>query len=155
MKHQRALGALVALLVVGAAACGDGETADMSNPDGEVVTVNMVDNAFRPSRIEVRSGVAVTFRFRNDGKVVHEAIVGTAEEQAEHEAEMNDQAGEKDDDGDMTSMGHGSSDDDALSVEPGETGELTHTFEEAGELLIGCHEPDHYEAGMKIDVAVT
>jgi uncharacterized cupredoxin-like copper-binding protein len=155
MKHHRALGALVVLLAAGAVACGDGDTGDVSGPKAEVVTVNMIDNTFRPSRIEVKAGEEVTFRFRNDGKVVHEAIVGTAEEQAEHEAEMNGKAGEEEDDGDMTTMGHGSPDNDALSVEPGMTGELTHTFEEAGELLIGCHEPDHYEAGMKIAVRVT
>jgi uncharacterized cupredoxin-like copper-binding protein len=155
MKHHRALGALVALLAFGAVACGDGDTGDVSGSNAEVVTVDMIDNAFRPSKIEVKAGEEVTFRFRNDGKVVHEAIVGTAEEQAEHEAEMNDKAVEEEEDGDMTTMDHGGSDDDALSVEPGGTGELTHTFDEAEELLIGCHEPDHYEAGMKITVTVT
>jgi uncharacterized cupredoxin-like copper-binding protein len=125
----------------------------VSGPSTEVVTVRMIDNAFRPGRIAVKVGEEVTFRFRNDGKVVHEAIVGTAEEQAEHEAEMNDGSAGTDD-GDMTTMEHGGSDNDALSVEPGRTGELTHTFEKAGELLIGCHEPDHYAAGMKIAVTV-
>ena len=155
MKHQRALGALVALLALGAVACGDGDASDLSGPSAEVVDVDMADNAFRPGRIEVQAGEEVTFRFRNDGEVVHEAIVGNAEEQAEHEAEMNDKAAEEDEDGDMTTMDHGGSDNDALSVEPGKTGELTHTFKEGDELLIGCHEPDHYEAGMKITVTVT
>lgn len=51
--------------------------------------------------------------------------------------------------------GHGGgSDADAITVEPGDTGELTHTFDESGEFEIGCHEPGHYEAGMKIDVTV-
>lgn len=34
-------------------------------------------------------------------------------------------------------------------------GELTHTFEGLGDVEIGCHEPGHYEASMKIDVTVT
>ena len=34
------------------------------------------------------------------------------------------------------------------TVEPDETGEITHTFAEGDRLLIGCHEPGHYEAGM-------
>ena len=153
MKHHRALGALVVLLAVGAVACGDGDTGDVSGSTAEVVTVNMIDNAFRPSKIEVKAGEEITFRFRNDGKV-HEAVVGNAEEQAEHEAEMNGKAADAEDDGGMTTMEHDGSDDEALSLAPGETGELTHTFEEAGELRIGCHEPDHYEAGMKIAVTV-
>jgi uncharacterized cupredoxin-like copper-binding protein len=154
MKHHRALGALLGLLAFSAAACGDGDAAERNGPTAEVVTVNMTDNAFTPSKLEVKSGEETTFRFRNTGKVVHEAIVGTAEEQAEHEADMNGQAAEQDD-RDMDGMDHGGSDNDALSVEPGEAGELTHTFEEPGELLIGCHEPGHYEAGMKITVTVT
>jgi uncharacterized cupredoxin-like copper-binding protein len=36
----------------------------------------------------------------------------------------------------------------------GETGRVTMTFDFAQRLLIGCHEPGHYEAGMvgSIDV---
>jgi uncharacterized cupredoxin-like copper-binding protein len=49
---------------------------------------------------------------------------------------------------------HGGS-DDALTVEPGKTGELQHTFDAAGETLIGCHEPGHYEAGMRVAVTVS
>jgi uncharacterized cupredoxin-like copper-binding protein len=40
-------------------------------------------------------------------------------------------------------------------VEAGESGEMTYTFRAGDELLIGCHEPDHYEAGMKVTVNVT
>jgi uncharacterized cupredoxin-like copper-binding protein len=39
-------------------------------------------------------------------------------------------------------------------VAPGDTGELTYTFDEAGPLEVGCHEPGHYDAGMKIAVNV-
>jgi uncharacterized cupredoxin-like copper-binding protein len=49
-------------------------------------------------------------------------------------------------------MGHGH--DNALSLKAGETGSLTMTFAKAGSLLIGCHEPGHYEAGMKATVTV-
>ena len=50
--------------------------------------------------------------------------------------------------------GHGGGDEEALTVDPGETGELTHTFEESGSIEIGCHQPGHYNAGMKITVEV-
>jgi uncharacterized cupredoxin-like copper-binding protein len=51
--------------------------------------------------------------------------------------------------------GHNMEDGDALLLEPGDTGELTHTFDEAGEILIGCHLPGHYEAGMKSTITVS
>jgi len=50
---------------------------------------------------------------------------------------------------------HGGDDADAIVVEPGETGTLTHTFDDAGTVEIGCHQPGHYGAGMKIAVTVT
>jgi uncharacterized cupredoxin-like copper-binding protein len=53
--------------------------------------------------------------------------------------------------------GHGghSGGGDALTVQPGKTRELEHTFDEAGEVLIGCHQPGHYDAGMKVTVTVS
>ena len=44
---------------------------------------------------------------------------------------------------------------DAITVEPGSSGEITHTFTESGTILIGCHEPGHWEAGMKSTIAIT
>ena len=41
------------------------------------------------------------------------------------------------------------------SFEPGKSGDLTYRFDEAGTYEIGCHEPGHYAAGMKITVNVT
>jgi len=45
-------------------------------------------------------------------------------------------------------------DDDAVTVEPGRSGSITHTFSESGTYIIGCHEPGHWEAGMKATVEV-
>jgi uncharacterized cupredoxin-like copper-binding protein len=59
-----------------------------------------------------------------------------------HEKEMRD--GKMDD--------HGG---DAITVDPGRTGELVHTFTSGQSVLIGCHEAGHYAAGMKITVSVT
>jgi uncharacterized cupredoxin-like copper-binding protein len=44
---------------------------------------------------------------------------------------------------------------DAIDVEPGKTGELTHAFKANEQLLIGCHEEGHYVQGMKVQVNVT
>ena len=50
-------------------------------------------------------------------------------------------------------MDHGGS--EMLTVDPGKTATTTHTFDAAGTFLIGCHQPLHYEQGMKITVTVT
>ena len=101
----------------------------------------MKNVAFSPSTLSVAKGEKVTFRFVNEDAVRHDAFVGDAAAQAEHEKEMRE--------------GHGAHGDDAVTVEPGKTATLTHTFDEAGTVEIGCHEPGHYGAGMKIVVTVT
>ena len=57
-------------------------------------------------------------------------------------------------DGDAHGGGHGDEESDAVTVEPGDGGELIHTFDDAGTVEIGCHQPGHYDAGMKIAVDV-
>ncbi|MGI8998535.1 MAG: hypothetical protein ACR2GO_02355 [Candidatus Limnocylindria bacterium] len=53
--------------------------------------------------------------------------------------------------------GHGveHGDDAGVSVDPGETAEFSYTFEEPGNLLVGCHEPGHYDRGMVAEVSVS
>ncbi len=109
---------------------------------GEVNVVMSDAMRFAPDAITVKAGEEVTFVVRNDGVIVHEFLVGNEEEQLEHAAEMAE--------GGMMSHGH----DNALSLEAGETGSLTMTFAEAGSLLIGCHEPGHYDAGMNATLMV-
>ena len=53
---------------------------------------------------------------------------------------------------DMGGMGH--DEPDGVAVEPGATEMLEYTFEEAGEILAGCHEAGHYEAGMVTSMTV-
>lgn len=100
------------------------------------VRVSMTDTMrFAPDPIIVKAGEPITFIVTNAGLIVHEFFVGTEPEQAEHAEEMA-----------MGAMDHGH--DNALRVEPGMTSSLTMTFAEAGSLLVGCHEPGHYDAGM-------
>ena len=108
---------------------------------GEVKVVMSDAMRFAPDPITVKAGAEVTFVVTNDGVIVHEFFVGSEEEQLDHAAEMA--AG---------GMSHGH--DNALSLQPGETGSLTMTFAEPGSLLIGCHEPGHYDAGMKATLTV-
>jgi uncharacterized cupredoxin-like copper-binding protein len=43
----------------------------------------------------------------------------------------------------------------AISVAPGQTGELVVTFSKTGTLQMACLIPGHYEAGMKGQLSVT
>lgn len=133
---------IVALALLGAA-CGSG--SDNSNAQGRAIRITMTDNKFSPSSVEVTKGETVTFSFVNDGKVDHEALLGDDTAQKTHEKDMADG-------GSMGGMDHGGS--DVLSVKPGKTGTLTHTFDATGSTLIGCHEPGHYTSGMKLVVNV-
>ena len=145
------LGIAIGILAITATACGAGDnpTTAGAGGDARIVEVDMADNAFEPDTIDVAQGETVRFVFTNTGAVAHDAFIGDTAAQADHETEMRAA------DDDAHGGGHGGSDDEAaITVEPGDTGELTHTFDETGEIQIGCHEPGHYEAGMKIDVTV-
>jgi uncharacterized cupredoxin-like copper-binding protein len=153
MKHVRIAAIAAALPLAGLAlvACGDDDTTASSDDGTRTIEIEMTDIAFEPETVEVAEGETVRFVFTNSGAVVHDAVIGDEQAQADHEAEMR----EEDEDEGHGGGGHGEDEDDALTVEPGETGELTHTFDEAGETFIGCHQPGHYEAGMVVTVDVT
>ena len=140
---------VVAAIVSVTVACGaDNDVRDTSASRStgreQTVDVEMVDIAFEPKTLEVAEGERVTFRFRNTGKVAHDAFIGDREAQLDHEKEMAQAHG-----GD-----HGGDADGAVTVKPGETATLAHTFDEAGSIEIGCHQSGHYQAGMKMIVMV-
>ena len=130
------------------AACGDDSTPSANDgDDARTIEIEMVDIAYEPETIQVARGETIRFVFTNDGEIAHDAYIGDAAAQDDHEAEMRESDG-------MDHGGHGGGDEDELTVEPGETGELTHTFAESETIEIGCHQPGHYDAGMKIEVEV-
>ncbi len=134
-----------------AAACGsddDTSTSTSTGDDPRTVEVDMVDIAFEPDTIEVTEGETVRFVFTNTGEIAHDAFIGDSDAQDDHEAEM------REGDGDAHG-GHGDDDSEAVTVEPGDTAELTHTFEAGDAIEIGCHQPGHYDAGMKLAIDVT
>ena len=154
---QRAL-ALVLASAVTLAACGDDGGSDPVGGPADAprtIEVTMTDMAFTPAELDVTSGETVNFVFRNDGAVRHEAVFGTLAEQEAHHTEMAEMGGAHDGmeggtmphDEEMTEL-------HSVVVEPGGTVELTHTFDTAGQLMVGCHEPGHWEAGMKMDIDV-
>lgn len=163
MKTRRAFALGLGLLVIVpvTAACGGGHDHGTAATGSRIVDVSMTDMAFSPLTFTAAAGETVTFRFRNDGKVVHEAVIGDADYQAEHSAAMMSGATGMSGDHGMDhgsdhGMDHGGTGaDTAVTVKPGKTGELTYRFDKSGTMFIGCHQPGHYEAGMKATVAVS
>ena len=129
---------LIAAMVLLLASCSRGSD-DPAAADGEVRTVTAAlsdEMAIEVSENEFTVGETVRFEVTNTGAIVHEFYLGTAEEQAHHAEEMEQMGG----------MGH--DEPNGVAVEPGATETLEYTFTDAGEILAGCHEPGHYDAGM-------
>jgi len=118
----------------------------VGQPDhGAVVEVVMTDFAFAPEASVFEVGETVTFLFRNDGVIAHDAVIGTEEERQMHAAEMaNASAAEPEEENSA-----------AIDLRPGATGTLAYTFTEPGDLVIACTWPGHLEAGMRTDIGVT
>jgi uncharacterized cupredoxin-like copper-binding protein len=152
VRIKTALGLVVVTVI--ATACGGssmnhtGSSMDhaggTSSPTaGKPVEVVMKDNSFSPDHLGVKKGETVTFRFTNSGSQLHEAVIGNQDAQAQEEMAMQH-------------SGHsGMGITNTVEVKPGATGELTMTFDKAGEVLIGCHQPGHYAAGMRATVTVS
>ena len=115
--------------------------------DPDVVKVRLGEFNFVPDRLEVPAGRAVRFWVTNPGLVDHELVIGDAHVQEEAAEAMR-----------SGHAGHGGNhhgDIPAIYLRPGESGEFTATFDERGELLIGCHVPGHWAAGMSGKLVVT
>ncbi len=147
-------GTLAVAVVV--AACGDDSSAGSSATTTQsgtgtgqaerTVAVAMEDIKFDQTTLTVNAGETIDFTFVNNGKIAHDAFIGDQTAQDDHEAEMQEMAS-------MGGMDH-SGDEAAITVQPGQTGQLSYTFAQAGTYQIGCHQPGHYTAGMKITVTV-
>jgi len=133
------------------AACSSGSEAGTgsgtgSEPGLRTIEVSALDSlAFVPAVVRVQSGETVRFVVTNSGAGVHEFVLGDEATQMEHEGEM----------GMGASMEHEGMDLPALSLQPGETQEVSVTFDRAGTILYGCHVPGHYAAGMVGALTVT
>ena len=135
--------AIAAALV--AAACGtavDDFPTDVGGDDIRVMAVTMSEFSFSPAVVEVEQGETVRFVVTNDGV-------------AEHEFELsNDAAIAENVEGGHHEHHEGLEDVDTaekLSLAPGETGELTVTFDDESGWVV-CLIPGHYEAGMRMEV---
>jgi uncharacterized cupredoxin-like copper-binding protein len=101
------------------------------------IAIAMGDNMrFTPERIEVTQGETLRLTLTNTGKVMHELVIGTQKELAEHAAMMKR----------FPTMEH---DEPYMAhVAPGKTGEIIWTFNQSGEFDFACLLPGHFEAGM-------
>ena len=145
MPRKISLVAAFGALVLLAACGGEGEDPapdDQGPADGirAVEVVALDELSFEPGAIEVEAGETVRFVVTNAGSAVHDFYVGTEDEQMTHETEMGDTGMGMDHEADPEA--------DALTLEAGETDELTVVFDEPGTVLFACHQPGHYDGGM-------
>jgi uncharacterized cupredoxin-like copper-binding protein len=107
------------------------------------IQVGMSDTMrFTPDQITVRRGETVRFVFRNDGKQLHEFVLGTRQELEAHAALM---LKFPDMEHDEPYMAH---------VPPGQTAQIVWTFNRRGEFEFACLIAGHYQAGMVGKVSV-
>ena len=120
-----------------------GEPAAPGEADRTIEIVASDDFRFTPDTVTVPVGETVTFRIVNSGQILHDFTLGDQATQDEHEEEMAEMGG-------MTMP----DEPNAVAIAAGETKDLTRRFTEEGTVLIGCHEPGHYAAGMKGQITV-
>ena len=103
------------------------------------------DMRFTPGKIEVKQGETIKFVVKNVGQVRHEFAIGDRASQRAHALMMKK----------MPNMKH-VDDPTTVSLAPGESRTVTWKFDKkpASPLEFACHEPGHYEAGMKAAVAL-
>lgn len=110
----------------------------------KTIRVVMTDDMrFTPSAIKVRQGDTVRFVVSNRGKLMHETVLGTAREIAEHAELMKKFPGMEHDE---PYMAH---------VKPGTSEQMVWTFNQPGEFEFACLMPGHFEAGMRGTISVT
>lgn len=108
------------------------------------VTISMDDKMrFTPDTLSFKEGETVRFIVKNQGKLLHELVIGTRAELDAHAALM-----EK-----FPNMAH---DEPYMAhVDPGKQGGLVWTFNRAGDFEFACLVAGHFAAGMKGRITVT
>ncbi|NMV40790.1 cupredoxin domain-containing protein [Ralstonia insidiosa] len=107
------------------------------------VRVDMADTMrFTPAQITVQRGETIRFQVSNSGRVRHEMTLGSPADLIAHAEQMRKHP----------EMEH--ADANAVTVDPGQTGEIVWRFTQAGTVEFGCLQPGHFEAGMRGAVQV-
>ena len=152
MKHLLLMVVAASTLAIGAASAHNDAAHSDENAFGHpgdparvarTIEVSMTDAMrFAPDAITVRKGETVRFVVRNDGRLVHEMVLGTDKDLREHTAMMREHP----------EMGH--AEPSMVRVEPGAKAQMVWTFDKAGRFTFACLVPGHFEAGMKGEVKV-
>jgi len=124
----------------GDAAIGEpGDAAQITR----TVRVDMADTMrFTPALITAQRGETIRFEVVNSGRVRHEMTLGTEADLSAHAEQMRQHP--------EMEHAHGN----AVSVDPGQTGEIVWHFTQPGTVEFGCLLPGHFEAGMRGAVQV-
>lgn len=101
------------------------------------IEIGMSDQMrFSPDQLEIKQGETIRFVHRNQGKVLHEFVLGTQADLDAHAAMMAKFPGMQHDEPYMAHVG------------PGQSGEIIWTFNRAGDFDFACLIVGHYQAGM-------
>lgn len=107
------------------------------------IEIRMTDNMrFAPSHLDVREGETLRLRAVNNGKVMHEIVIGTREELIAHAEMMKKHPNMEHEE---PYMAH---------VSPGKRSDIVWTFNRPGDFEFACLIPGHFEAGMRGTVRV-
>lgn len=107
------------------------------------ILITMTDKMrFHPEKIDVKLGETIRFQVKNEGKLMHEMVIGTKSVLDKHAELMLKNPNMEHDE---TYMAH---------VAPGKTGEIIWKFNRKGSFDFACLMAGHYQAGMigKIEV---
>jgi uncharacterized cupredoxin-like copper-binding protein len=107
------------------------------------IEIRMTDDMrFTPNHIDVREGDIVRLRAVNNGKVMHEIVIGTREELQAHAELMKKHPNMEHEE---PYMAH---------VSPGRRGDIVWHFNRPGDFEFACLIPGHFEAGMRGTIRV-
>jgi len=130
--------ALALTFVVPLSACGVQSTSQAAS--STEVKITLSDFSIQSSRTTFTKGITYHFVVTNAGQALHEVMVVP------------------------TSTAHGTEDEidearlfEVADIDPGQTKTLDYAFTAAapaGTLEFACHQPGHYEQGMRLDLTV-
>ncbi|MDH4396185.1 MAG: cupredoxin family protein [Limnobacter sp.] len=100
------------------------------------------DFRFLPGSVDIKQNETIRFVIKNNGKMLHEMVIGTPAENAKHAELMLKFPNMKHDE---PYMAH---------VKAGSTGEIIWTFNKDGQFEFACLIGGHYQAGMKGTILV-
>ena len=113
-----------------------GIAGDAKNASRTIETSMTDGMRFSPDKIEVRQGDTVRFVLKNNGKLMHEFVMGTKKDLDEHAELMRK----------FPNMEH---DEPYMAhIPPGKTGEIVWTFNRPGNFNFACLIGGHYQSGM-------